>query len=276
MKHQSDIHFISSLSYIWNQCMSPIRLVRTLLVVLIIQYPQAADGQMTYDPSLEVTALVRVIGYEPTPHHIPSGDVTLKVDEVYTGTLRDSVLRFSGLNDKYLVEKIFGQRATQAAILAQDLPFVLKYTYYQEEMMPEATYQLIWTATSERRASLEKLESLLIPFVENNEDTPLVMSSPINLMKNEGFGRLFFTDDEINLVYLETYPGSAEWVLAVPDEGYTHSRKMSAELLETEKEGRIFYEEGEQAKIAHRQNPASDYWFMATAVEKPLKKDEDK
>ena len=250
-------------------------LISIFIIVCFIHFTLV--GQQAYDPALEVTALVHVISYQPTGHHIESGDVTLKVDEVYSGTLRDSVIRFPVLNDKYLIDKFFGQKADSVTILAGKERFVVKYTYYQEEMMPEATYHLIWASTRERRASLEKLESLLVPFVVEKKGStiPIVMSSPINLMKNEAFGRLFFTDNDTNLVYLETYPGSADWILATPDEGYTHSRKMSDELLKTEEGGRIFYEEGGHTKIAHRQHPASDYWFMATPYKRLPSKDEE-
>ncbi len=248
-------------------------LINMLLFVCSIHYPLI--GQQAYDPALEVTALVHVIGYQPTGHHIESGDVTLKVDEVYSGSLRDSVIRFSVLNDKYLMDKIFGQKSDSATILAGKEHFVLKYTYFQEEMMPEPEYHLIWAATRERKGSLEKLEALLVPFINETEnpELPMMMRSPINLMKEERFGRLFFSQKETNLVYLETYPGSTKWVLATPEDGYTHSRKMSDELLKKEKEGRIFYDEDGHAKIAHRQNPESDYWFIATTNKMP---EEDK
>jgi hypothetical protein len=254
----------------WNKCrkwMISLNTIKGLLLILLITMSKVSLAQQpAYDPGQEVTALVRVIDYKRTGHHIPSGNVTLKIDEVLSGSPGDSVIHFSVLEDKYLIDKIFGQMAGQPEIVASHKPFILKYTVFPEEMRYEGEYLVIWTANVDRRESLEKLESLLRSYMDESEKSTFhgFTESLMMEMKNERYGRMFFNDKGTNYVYIETYPGSAEWILAIPDDGYTHSREMSAERLKLEKEGRIFYEENGLKKIAHRQNPGSDYWWTAT------------
>lgn len=241
--------------------------IKGLLFILFIQLSHVSFAQEpAYDPGKEVTALVQVVAYRHTGHHIPSGNVTLKIEKVFSGIPEDTLLHFPGLENKYLIDKIFGQGTGEVDIIASHKPFVLKYTVFPDAFFSKGEYTVIWTATLNRKESLEKLETLIRSMIDKSGKTTLseFTNSPLMALKNERYGRLFFNYKETNYVYIETYPGSTKWILAIPDDGYTHSRSMPAERLKLEKEGRIFYEENGVKKVAHRQNPGSDYWFIAT------------
>ncbi|XOV94898.1 MAG: hypothetical protein ACFHWX_09350 [Bacteroidota bacterium] len=253
-----------------NICACNIGWKWTCMMVFFLLTDQFTMAQQSMaDPDKEITALVQIIEFERTGYHVSSSKISLKILEVYSGSPEDSVIRFPRLENRYLIDKIFGQKVSPSEILASKKDFVVKYAPTSWEMMYEGDYRLIWAAATERKASLEKLESLLRSYMDELDDTMTLEFEELVLMelKSESYGRFYFNHRGTNYVYIETYPGSLEWILAIPDEGHIHSRDMSAALLKLEKKGRIFYEKDGVKKIAHRQHPDSEYWYTATILE---------
>ncbi len=119
-----------------------------------------------------------------------------------------------------------------------------------------------------RYKSLVKLEARLNKEFSNINDEvgrflmPEYLLFPTNRLIMEYYGKLLLRQTTV----IETYLGSGEWVIATRDKGTKSRSELDLTSFVSERDGRIFFSEGTNSKVAFEVQYSSGDWMTATII----------
>jgi hypothetical protein len=174
----------------------------SMILLFLFLAPHLFLAQETNNAK-EITVIAELIDTKSTGKRHNSFFFTFRIQEVFSGELKDSVITGQEIYNDFGASAIFSKiypDYMNSGRKGQANEVALCFDYFEAEDI----YEIKWVAERYRMRSFLNLENML----QNRQGNIYY-----NLLQ-ERQGRLFFSENEKAMVAVERYIGSGAWVIA--------------------------------------------------------------